>query len=149
MGNNIKEIPYTFRTLFGAPLDCRYLVSSRSKLLEELPLKLRYEGMLVFIQDEHKVNVFIGGINDSQCQPLTGVATTAAFSRMMTVEKNDRIYIDSDSYRYKHNLSTVDIKVILSDDVTSEEIDVDVAIIDKDIIEIRSRLRGFYQIHIS
>lgn len=162
MTANTKEIPYIFRTTFGAPLDVRYIVSSLDKLLEELPIALRYEGMMIYIQNLHEPYIFKNGTNDSNCVPLVQTTGTQSKSRMGTFGGPgpigmavDRIYIDSDDFVYNHSCfkSKPLPEIEIYDDVTDEKLDVICKYEWIDYpkyyyeLHILSSLRGFYEIH--
>lgn len=145
MAANIKEIPYVYRTLFGEPLDIRTVVSSISNLLTEIPLALRYEGLIVYVQDKHEPYIFKGGVNDVNFVPLvTGTQTNsiAHMSRSAKQVYEDKIYIDTNNFIYKHDKGIPE-DVILSEFVTGEQIDADIRIYENEI-HIQSRLRGFF-----
>lgn len=159
MTANIKEIPYIFRTTFGAPLDVRYIISSLDKLLEELPIALRYEGMMIYIQNLHEPYIFKNGTNDSNCVPLVQTTGTQAVAKLMTAGPGpvgmavDRIYIDSDDFVYINDVfKSNKCEIELLDEVTGEKLDV---VYKYDLcddlshyeLHILSNLRGFYEIH--
>jgi hypothetical protein len=48
---NFKIIIQNFKIDKNIPIDTRYLVSTYSKINEELPLKLRYNGLMFFVSD--------------------------------------------------------------------------------------------------
>lgn len=143
---NTKEIPYVFRTLFGAPLDIRSVVSSMSNLLTELPLALRYEGLIIYITDQHAPYIFVNGITDSNCVPLASLQTTNAqvmrISRTAKKVYEDKIYIDNDYFRYTHDKG-LPTEVILSDFVTGEQINAMISNYENEVV-IKSKLRGFF-----
>lgn len=70
---NVKELSYVIKTTFGAPLDVRFLVSSLSKLSEELPIPLRYEGLIIYIQDISYFFYFRGGVENINCKPYNNI----------------------------------------------------------------------------
>lgn len=159
MNANIKEIPYILRTTFGAPLDVRYIVSSLDKLLEELPIALRYEGMMIYIQNLHEPYIFKGGTNDSNCVPLVQTTGTQTVAKLMTGGPGpvgmtvDRIYIDSDDFVYINDVFKFNkCEIEILDEVTGEKLDV---VYKYDLgddlshyeLHILSNLRGFYEIH--
>lgn len=143
---NVKEIPYVFRTLFGAPLDSRSVVTSLSTLLTELPLVLRYEGLIIYVTDQHAPYIFVGGINDANCVPLSSLQTTTAqvarMSRSIKQVYEDKIYIEADEFHYSHDKG-LPTEVILSDFVTGEKIDAMISNYENEVV-ISSKLRGFY-----
>lgn len=159
MTANIKEIPYIFRTTFGAPLDVRYIVSSLDKLLEELPIALRYEGMMIYIQNLHEPYIFKNGTNDSNCVPLVQTTGTQAVAKLMTKGPGpvgmavDRIYIDSDDFVYVSDIfKSNKYEIEILDEVTGEKLDVVYKYdLSDDLshyeLHILSNLRGFYEIH--
>lgn len=150
---NIKEIPYVYRTLFGAPLDIRTVISSLSNLLTELPLKLRYEGLMIYVKDKHLPYIFVNGINDVNCIPLTLlISNTSVLKLQNNALINDEIiedviYIDNNSFRYTN--SNVNINSIeLYDKYTNEKISIEYEKINNNEIIIYSRLRGLYKLKI-
>lgn len=134
---NVKELSYVIRTTFGAPLDVRYLVSSLSKLSEELPVELRYEGLVIYIQDISYFFYFHLGIEDVNCVPYNnidimtldtvGQAVTIPLSvryrgLCIWVKSTNQMYIfdtgTSDADLHPHN--QIDVKSIKTlSDVTS------------------------------
>lgn len=159
MTANIKEIPYILRTTFGAPLDVRYIVSSLDKLLEELPIALRYEGMMIYIQNLHEPYIFKNGTNDSNCVPLVQTTGTQAVAKFMTGGPGpvgmtvDRIYIDSDDFVYINDaFKSNKCEIEILDEITGEKLDVVYKYdLSDDLsryeLHIFSNLRGFYEIH--
>ena len=151
MAANIKEVPYVYRTLFGAPIDIRTVVESIDTLITELPIALRYERLIVYVKDKHTPYIFVNGINDSNFVPLFSLVP-ATKSGIATISKmvaqsgsryyKDKIYIDSDKFTYNHNKGLCE-EVYLSDYVTGERIDADISNFNNQII-IKSKLRGFF-----
>lgn len=134
---NVKELSYVIRTTFGAPLDVRFLVSSLSKLAEELPKSLRYEGLIIYIQDISYFFYFHNGIEDLNCVPYNNIdiITLDTIDKAVTiplsvryrgmcvwVTSTNQMYIfdtgTSDADLHPHN--QVDIKTIKTlDDISS------------------------------
>lgn len=144
---NVKEIPYVFKTTFGKPLDIRFKINSISTLMNELPLKLRYEGLIVYVKDIQKFYSFIGGINDSNFKPLLQESSTLKMYNVAST-KDDKIYIDSNEQEYFHGLNSTSINVELYD-VRMKKVEYEnIEIVSANTIKIKSNLKGIFYIKI-
>jgi len=57
--------PYIISTTFAAPLDDRLVISSVSNIDAELPLPLRFRGLMVFVEDQSTYYYFKDGITNT------------------------------------------------------------------------------------
>lgn len=65
---NVKPIPYNFGVNLNIPIDPRFIISSLSKIDIEIPLNLRYNGLIFFVVDATK--------NDGTVETLNGLLYT-------------------------------------------------------------------------
>lgn len=57
--------PYIISTTFGAPLDDRCSISSIANIDTELPLPLRFKGLMVYVENKNRIYWFTGGTANS------------------------------------------------------------------------------------
>ena len=65
---NVKPIPYNFGVNLNIPIDPRFIISSLDNIDTELPLNLRYNGLIFFVVD--------ATVNDGTVETLEGLLYT-------------------------------------------------------------------------
>lgn len=61
----INEIPHNFKVLQDTPIDSRYKISSIENLDTEIPLGVRYQGLMVWVTNLNAFFIFKNGIQKS------------------------------------------------------------------------------------
>lgn len=112
-GHDTKEtthISTVFSRTVPSPLDKWSNISSKSKVTEELPLGIRYVGMLVFVEDEGSFYFFKGGIQDINLTHLNGdLEGIKTFDVLVNTTANQIVEIE-------HNLEASNINVAFQHD---------------------------------
>ncbi len=65
---NVKPIPYNFGVNLNIPIDPRFIISSLDNIDTEIPLNLRYNGLIFFVVD--------ATVNDGTVETLEGLLYT-------------------------------------------------------------------------
>lgn len=97
------ESPQVFDITVPGPIDTRYKITSLSAVSTELPLGVRYTGLMCWVDDLKKFYYFKFGVNDSDFIEFAGAGGGGSGTFKVGFTFNEEIYNGS---TFTHNLGS-------------------------------------------